>query len=228
MPNEDLLAALDVRNRADRKDAWFQLLLAIPFALFGVFVANVMILPLIYVLSVFGISPGLWLSLGIFNALLATAIIIDVKRHPADTWFVPRYYQSDGSVKGTEIDPLLEFRKGAFGGVPLMTSLSDPHNLGQRGRAISNGFANLILGGPRSIARALDVRRTIAERSKRRTVSSAERFTGWLASRGVVPEAEVKAHLEAHPDQAEGLALARELEVVTRRRIQADFHYHVR
>jgi hypothetical protein len=109
-----------------------------------------------------------------------------------------------------------------------MTNMSDASNIAQRGRAISSGFANLILGGPRSIARALAQRRGIALRSQRRTVSSAERFVTWLGSKGVVPEEDVKAHLDAHPDQVEGLALARELEVVTRRRNPVEFHYSLR
>jgi hypothetical protein len=120
------------------------------------------------------------------------------------------------------------YTKGVMGGMPMMTNVSDPHNLGQRGRALSSGFANLILGGPRSIGRALDLRRRIADRSQRRTVAAAERFTQWLAPKGLVPEPEVKAHLEAHPDQAEGLALAKELDVVMRRRNPVEFHYHVR
>ncbi|HZL73208.1 MAG TPA: hypothetical protein VFC86_12170 [Planctomycetota bacterium] len=238
MSNADLHSALQARNRADRKDVVMQLLLGIPVTLFGLFFANLLILPLIYVLDVFGISPGLRLSLAVFNALLITAIVIDVRRRPSESWYVPRYYQSDGSVKGHEFGvstadplsiPVLEhYKGGAFSGMPLMTNLSDPHNMAERGRALSSGFANLILGGPRSIGRALAQRRMIADRSKRRTVSAAERFTAWLASRGVVPESEVQAHLEAHPDQAEGLALARELEVVTRRRNPVEFHYTVR
>lgn len=232
MPNADLRAALDARNRAGWKDVRLQLLMAVPFTLFGVFLANVMILPLIYVLGIFGISPGLTLCVALFNALLVIAIIIDVKRQPHETWFVPRYYQSDGSVRGHDFDSpgadLYMMIDGRRLATPLMTNVSDPHNLGQRGRALSSGFANLILGGPRSIGRALDLRRRIADRSQRRTVAAAERFTQWLASKGTVPEPEIKAHLEAHPDQAEGLALARELEVVERRRNPVEFHYYVR
>jgi hypothetical protein len=228
MANDHLHAALAARNHADRKDVRFQLLMAVPTAFFGIGLANVLILPLIYVLWVFGINPGLWISLALFNAVRAVAIVIDVKRHPSENWFTPRYTQSDGTVKGHEFDGLLERYKGSLGGMPLMTNLSDPGNLAERGRAISSGFANLILGGPRSIARALARRRGIALRSQRRIVSSAERFVSWLGARGVVPEEEVKAHLDAHPDQAEGLALARDLEVVTRRRNPVEFHYSVR
>ncbi len=222
----DLRSALDARNRADRKDVRIQLLMAVPFTLFGIFLANLMIFPLIYVLGILGISPGLSLCVALFNAFLVTAIIIDVKRHPHESWLEPRYFQSDGSVRGNVIDVI--YNKGPFGGMPLMTNVSDPHNLGQRGRALSSGFANLILGGPRSVSRALDLRRRITDRSQRRTVAAAERFTQWLAPKGLVPEPDVKAHLEAHPDQVEGLALARELEVVMRRRNPVEFHYHVR
>jgi hypothetical protein len=123
---------------------------------------------------------------------------------------------------------LIQHHTGALSGTPLMTNVSDPHNLGQRGRALTSGIANVFLGGPRSISRALDLRRKIADRSQRRTVAAAERFTQWLAPKGLVPEPIVKAHLEAHPDQAEGLALAWQLEVVGRRRNPAEFHYHVR
>ncbi|HKS15927.1 MAG TPA: hypothetical protein VJU16_01295, partial [Planctomycetota bacterium] len=143
--NGDLHAALEARNRADRKDIRFQLLMAVPTALFGLFLANILVLPLIYVLWVFGISLGLWISLGIFNALLGVAIVIDVKRHPEEQWFEPQYTQMDGSVKGHEFHGLLEHYKGSYGGMPLMTNMSDPGNLAQRGAAISSGFANLIL-----------------------------------------------------------------------------------
>jgi hypothetical protein len=234
----DLQAALAARNRADRKDVTFRLLLAVPATLMGFGFANVLFLPLIYVLWTFGLSPGLWIMLGLLNAALITFIVIDLKRHPEEQWYRPEYTQADGSVKGHEFgfsdDPGVNayfehsVKGGAFSGMPLMTNMSDPRNLATRGRAISSGFANLILGGPRSVAKALATRRQVAVRSSRRTVSSAERFTIWLKGKGVVAESDVKAHLEAHPDQAEGLRLARELEIVTRRRVQAEFHYHVR
>ena len=233
----DVRSALDARNRADLNDVRFRILVALPFALLGLLFANGLGLLLWAALWQFGVRIGLGIAFPAFNVLLAVMIFIDVNRRPQETWFQPRYFQTDGSVKGHEFgtgsgDPLvtyhLERAKGALGGMPLMTSVSDPHNLGQRGRAISSGFANLILGGPRSIAAALADRRRLRDRSGRRTVSAAERFTSWLGSKGVVPEADVRAHLEAHPDQAEGLALARELEIVTRRRIQEGFHYHLR
>jgi hypothetical protein len=234
----DLRAALDARNRADRKDLRIQLAMAIPATLLGVFFGNLLMLPLVYLLSWFGISAGWGVTLLVMNALLATFIVVDIRRHPEESWYRPSYRQVDGSIKGHEFgvgdDPgvmayVEHHLKGpGFSGMPLMTNMSDPNNLAERGRAISSGFANLILGGPRSIARAMALRRQIADRSSRRSVSSAERFLVWLSGKGVVAEADVKAHLAANPDQAEGLRLARELEVVTRRRIQADFHYHVR
>ena len=171
------------------------------------------------------------------TVLLAIAIVIDIKRHPNEVWFQPRYYQSDGSAKGHEFGPggndpyliyLFEKEKGVLGGMPIMTNISDPHNLGQRGRAITSGFANLILGGPRSIANALALRRRITDRSQKRTVASAEAFVAWLAAHGSTPEPDLKEHLAQHPELREGFALARELEVVGRRRNPVEFHYHVR
>src|SRR5262245_36440235 len=232
-----LRAALDARNRADRRDLRLQLAMAIPATLLGAVFANLLMSPLVILLSWAGLRAGWGVTLLLMNALLAVLIVLDIRRHPEESWHRPRYRQADGSVKGHEFgvldDPLAaayvehDIKGPAFSGMPLMTTLSDPRNLAERGRAISSGFANLILGGPRSIARAMAVRRRIAERSSRRAVSSAERFLVWLSGQGVVPEADVKAHLAANPDQAEGLRLARELEVVTRRRIQAEFHYHV-
>jgi hypothetical protein len=238
MPSADLRAALDESNRADRSAVRFQLLVAIPVALLGLGFADFLGLIFWMALRVSGVPVGVYTYLLFFNVLLAIIIVVDVKRHPHESWYQPRYRQSDGSVKGHELgdgrgDPLvtyyLERAKGPlFSGMPLMTRVMDPGNLAERGRVITSGFANLILGGPRSIAEALASRRRIRERSNRRTVSAAERFTAWLGSMGVVPEAEVKSHLEAHPDEVEGLALARELDVVARRRIQDGFHYHVR
>ena len=228
MPRANIGAALEARNRADRKDVVFKLLVALPATVLGLGFANVLGLFLWFALWQFGVSIGVWMYLLFFNIFLAAMIAVDIKRHPEESWYVPRYVQSDGSVKGHEFDGLLEHYKGSYGGMPLMTNISDPRNLAERGAAITSGFANLILGGPRSIARALDERRYIARRSLRRTVSAAERFVAWLEPRGVVPESEVRTLLDAHPDQAEGLALARDLEVVTRRRLPVEFHYHVR
>ena len=229
MPNGDLHSALEARNRADRKDVRFQLLMGVPFSLFGLLVANAVFSPLILFLPGFITSQGCGFVFLLLNAVLIAVIVIDLRRHPNEEWYRPQYTMTSGEVRGPVINtPFIRPGGGLFAGMPGMTNMSDPRNAATRARAISNGMANLILGGPRSIARAMALRRRIADRSSRRTVSAAERFVTWLASKGVVPESEVKAHLDAHPDQAEGLALARELEVVTRRRIQADFHYHVR
>lgn len=237
----DLQAALVSRNRQDRVKVLWKLALAVPATLFGILFANALTLPVLYGLELIGLAVPYGTALPIFNVILVIIVVIDVRCHPHEYWHVPRYYQSDGSVKGHEFgSPIpdsqenvlviaeLEHRKGVFGGVPLMTNISDPHNLVERLRVIAAVLANFILGGPRSIARALAVRKQISSRSSRRTVSSAERFISWLKGKGVVAESDVKAHLAAHPDQAEGLHLARELEVVTRRRIQADFHYELR
>jgi len=237
MPNANLRAALAERNGADRKDVRFQILLALPFTLLGIGFANGLGLLFVASLFAFGIRVGLGTAFVLFNILLAIAIVIDLKKHPNEVWFQPRYYQSDGSVKGHEFGPggsdhfliyLFEREKGSLGGMPIMTNISDPHNLGQRGRAITSGFANLILGGPRSISKALALRRRIVDRSKKRTVASAEAFVAWLSANGSTPELDLKEHLAEHPELREGFALARELEVVGRRRNPVEFHYHVR
>ena len=242
MRDEDLRSLLRARGRADRKDAIFHLVLAAPVTLFGVGLANVLSLPIWYLLWTFGFAPGFWIYVAAFNLLLVVFIIIDLRRHPEESWHQPRYRMVGGEVRGHEfgaargpgnsIPPPEEFwitrriegAKGVLSGMPLMTNLSDPHNVAERGRSLSNGFANLILGGPRSIQRGLSILRHSSDRSDSRTVQSAERFLAWLGSRDV-PESEINARLADVPDEAEGLALAREVELVTRRRIQSEFHY---
>lgn len=239
MPS-DLRSAIAARNRADRKDAILHFVLAAPFTLFGLGLANVFGLLLWYVLWTFGIPIGVWTYLGGFNILLLVMIIVDLRRAPDESWHQPTYRLAGGGVRGHEIGMMpgdtpeglfvnweLERSKGIFSGMPLMTNMSDPHNLAERGRVLSNGFANLILGGPRSIRKGMAILRWNSVRSRPRTVQAAERFMAWLGSR-VVTEPEIKARLEAHPDEAEGLALAREVEVLTRRRIQEEFHYQRR
>jgi hypothetical protein len=241
MPNEDVRAALRLRNREDRTRVLWKVALGIPATLMGILFANLLSLPIHFGLNLLGIVAPYGTALLVFNGVLAIFIVIDVKRYPHERWHVPRYYQSDGTVKGHEFGSALpdsredvlmiaelEHRKGVFAGVPLMTTISDPHNIAERVRVIASVLANFILGGPRSISRALDLRRRIADRSRSRTVASAEAFVAWLSSRGSAPEPDVKAHLAKHPDQEEGFALARELEVVTRRRNPVEFHYHVR
>src|SRR5688572_29847533 len=246
MPDADFRAILRARNQADRKDAIFQLVLAAPFTLFGIGFANVLSLPIFYLLSSFGFAPGFWVYLGAFNVLLLVFILIDLKRQPEETWHQPQYRLTGGGVRGHEFGATLggsgnsipppeeiwitrevESAKGVLSGMPLMTNMSDPHNLAERGRTLSNGFANPILSGPRSVQSGLAILRHNSRRSNSRTVQSAERFLAWLGSR-VVPESEIQARLAARPDEAEGLALAREVEIVTRRRIQTEFHYQRR
>jgi hypothetical protein len=245
MPS-DIRSAIAARNRADRKDAILHFVLAAPFTLFGLGLANVFGLLLWYVLRTFGIPIGIWAYLAGFNVLLLVMIIVDLRRTPEESWHQPKYRLAGGGVRGHEFGAALggsgnsipspeefwitrkiESSKGIFSGMPLMTTMSDPHNLAERGRVLSNGFANLILGGPRSIRKGLAILRWNSERSRPRTIQSAERFMTWLGSR-VVPETEVKARLEAHPDEAEGLDLAREVEVLTRRRLPEEFHYQRR
>lgn len=241
MPNADLRAALRARNREDRIKVYWKLALAGPATLFGILFANALFLPVLYGIRMVGLGVPYGISLLIYNSILVIMIVIDVRRHPYESWYTPRYFQTDGSFKGHEfgssvpdsrenvlIIAELEHRKGAFGGMPLMTSMSDPHNWAERIRVIAALFANFILGGPRSTSRALALRRRIADRSQRRTVASAERFMAWLADKGSVPEPELNAHLAAHPDQAEGFALTRELDVVARFRNPVEFHYHIR
>jgi len=241
MPNEALQAALRSRNRTDRSAASLKLLLAIPATVIGILFANGLFLIVLGGASMCGLTiPYGWVLL-VYNLILAVIIVIDVKRHPTESWHIPRYYQSDGSVKGHEFgtsipderenDLLLvgvERFKGGFGGMPLMTNISDPHNIGERLRVIASLFGNWILGGPRSFSRALALRRRVADRSRNRTIASAEGFLAWLSSKGSVPQPELQAHLARHPELAEGFALARELDLVGRRRNPVEFHYHVR
>ena len=246
MVADEIRYALNERNREDRKVVRLKLLMGVPFTLFGILVANVIALPILVLIREFVGSMDGRIYLLVQNAVIAAAIVIDLRRHPTESWYQPRYYQVGGGVKGHEfgiprpqgnfIPPAeevwltheIESRKGVFSGMPLMTSVSDPHNLAERARTIASGVGNLIMGGPRSLSRAMALRRRIRDRSRRELVASAERIASWLESNGVVPEAEVNRHLQAHPDEAAGLALARDLDVVSRRRIQAEFHYHVR
>lgn len=237
MTTSELHAVLDARSRADLKDARFKLLLSIPAVVLGVGFANVLGLIFWVALYFLGVRMGGWTFLLIFNIVLAVFVAVDLKRHPGEAWFAPRYLQSDGSLKGHEIgagtgDPVLiymiERTKGMMSGMPLMTRVTDPINMAERGRAISNGFANLILSGPRSMVAALGERKRVAHRSRRQNVSSAEAFVAWLSPRGPLPEADVKEHLEAHPQQVAGFALARQIGVVARFRNPVDFHYRVR
>jgi len=241
MPNADLRSALRAQNLKDGGQVLWKLALAVPATVFGIVFANVLFLPILHGLHLVGVPIPYGTGLLIYTGLLVIIMVIDVRRHPYESWYTPRYYQSDGSVKGTEFGSSvpdsqesvfliaeLEHRKGAFGGVPLMTNISDPHNLAERIRVIAAVLANFILGGPRSIFRALALRRRITDRSRSRTVASAEAFIAWLSTRGSTTEPEVKIHLARHPDQNEGFALARELEVVTRRRNPVEFHYTVR
>ena len=230
MPNEELQAALAERNRLDLKDVRLKLLLGIPFSLFGLLVANAVCSPLILFLPGFITSQGCGVVLLLLNAILVGVIVIDLRRHPQEEWYRPQYTMTSGEVREASLTtlPYLRGDGGLSAGMPLMTNLSDPRNVTARARAMANGFANLILGGPRSIQAALALRRRIASRSSRRAVESAEQFIAWLKTRGVVPEEEVQARLEDHPGEAAGLQLARELDVVTRRNIQGGFHYHVR
>jgi hypothetical protein len=226
MPDDRIRAALESRNLADRKDVRFQLLMGIPFSLFGLLVANAICLPLLVFLPV---SLGCGVTLLLLNALLVVIIVIDLRRHPQEEWYRPQYTTTSGEKRDAALGSFyLRGDGGLSAGMPLMTNMSDPRNVATRARAIANGFANLILGGPRSIQRALALRRQIASRSSRRTVQAAEQFVAWLASKGVVPEEDVQARLETHPSETAGLQLARELEVVTRRAIQGAFHYHLR
>jgi hypothetical protein len=241
MPNEALQAALRSRNRADRSAALGKLVLAVPATLFGVLFANGLMLIVLGGASMVGLPIPYGLVLLVYNLILAVLIMLDVRRHPVPTWHTPKYLQADGSFKGHEFgSPTpdhresvlliaeLEHRKGAFAGAPLMTKVLDPQNVLARIRVIASLFANWILGGPRSVSRALALQRRITVRSARRAVASAESFLAWLSLKGSVPEPELQTHLARHPEQAEGFALARELDVVGRRRNPVEFHYHVR
>jgi hypothetical protein len=74
MPDDRIRAALESRNLADRKDVRFQLLMGIPFSLFGLLVANAICLPLLVFLPV---SLGCGVTLLLLNALLVVIIVID-------------------------------------------------------------------------------------------------------------------------------------------------------
>jgi len=241
MPNEALQAALRSRNRTDRSAASLKLLLAIPATVIGILFANGLFLIVLGGASMCGLTiPYGWVLL-VYNLILAVIIVIDVKRHPTESWHIPRYYQSDGSVKGHEFGtPIsdhgesvlliaeVEHHKGFFAGAPLMTKVLDPKNVLERIRVIASLFANWILGGPRSMSRALALQRRITARSTRRAVASAESFLAWLSSKETVPEPELQNHLARHPELAEGFALARELDLVGRRRNPVEFHYSLR
>ena len=202
----ELQRRLAEKCREDRGQAKLLIALGIPFAAASVFGMTFMLSSLLWLVGV----KYLLASILSFVVVLGAAAF-DTWKHPSEHWKVARYYQA-----GTIDSPLVA--DGAFAGMPLMASISDPANLIEHGSMLSQGCANVILGGPRNIRKGIEQLRAAERRSDPQVESAAVRFLAWLKEKQPVTEEEVAEAVRKDPSLQKGFALAHELGFLRRRK----------
>lgn len=200
--------------REERGQALLLIGLGIPFAAVTVFGMTFALSALLWLVGV-RYLPAFLIS---FLVVLG-AVAIDTWRHPSEHWKVARYYLA-GAID-TQSDPQAftpVATEGAFAGMPLMASVSDPANLAAHGEMVLRGCSNVILGGPRNIRKGFEQLRAVQAKSDPRVESAAVRFLAWLKEEQPVTEEEVAAAVRKDPTLQKGFSLAAELGFLHRRK----------
>lgn len=204
------------KNSDDRAEAVSFLVLGVPFAVGACFFFGLAI----WFLLILAPIPGSWgLKAGLSAAVVLAVVILDTWKHPSEEWYRARYYLADGRLADAEDGGVSYLgADGWFAGMPAMASVTDPSNLAARGRAISSGFANVVLGGPRNIRKALEKLALIRRRSRPPVVDAADAFVDWLGKNGPADDPAVREILGERPEWRSGLLLAGELGLLSTRK----------
>ena len=204
------------QDAMDKSQAWLLIGLGIPFAVVGMFGLQVVLGTLVYMAPVgLDFTESMLLSGGI----TLVAVIIDTWRHPSEHWVRTRYTLVGGGTSGPEFSAFTRNQAGGlFSGMPLMTNMSDPSNLGKRGMEIANGCGNVILGGPRNIRKGAELLLFVRARSSRQSLDAAHQFLEWLANREPLPDRDMEKELGPHPILASGYFIADNLDFLVRRK----------
>lgn len=224
---------LAARSAADVGRGIFLLLLG-SAGMAGVFLAaHVWVFP-----AILRLTGSETRHLVVMDAILLGIMFLDLLLHPTWVWSRGRRWFAlpwDRRREPSEADfddlwtacapgrPL-----GFVKMLPLVAAIFDPHNKGLRKMIFLADIVTIPLFGSRIARNGMEHVRAAGTRATASTVASAEALLKWIRDNGPVAERRLGFQLSIEPGWWNGLALARDLERISRTRAPEGFVYSVR
>jgi len=111
--------------------------------------------------------------------------------------------------------------------LPLVAALTDPNNTGMRRLIFVSDLATIPLFGSRVARNGLERILVAMNRGRRRNIDGATKLLSWIKKQEKVTERKLAFQLAIEPEWVSGLALARNLDLLTRRSEDKEKVYRV-
>lgn len=210
-------------------------LLALGLAGMGAVLAAAHLWVFPWILKVTGTSVRHLVAL---DALLAVVMLLDLLVHPTWVWARGRRWFARTRDRGREpsdadFDDLWmacapSRSMGFLKMLPLVAAIFDPHNKGLRKMIFLADIVTIPLFGARIARNGLEHVMAAGSRGRASTIAAAEALIRWIRDNGPVAERRLVFQLSVEPGWWSGLALARDLDRISRTRAPEGFVYSVR